>query len=106
MNTLVVTVDIDWASEPAVEEILDFLQQQNIRSTIFVTHHSFCIKDNLDRLDVGLHPFFDPNSSHGSTIADVVKCVMDIPHNLPAFRCHRYAICNSSRQAMVEAGMK
>lgn len=31
---------------------------------------------------------------------------MNFPHNVPAFRCHRYATCNESNRQMVEAGMK
>jgi hypothetical protein len=56
-------------------------------------------------IEVGLHPYFAPDSSHGSTISDVTNHVMDLPHNLAAFRCHRFAVCNSSRQAMADAGM-
>ncbi|ROT47775.1 hypothetical protein EDM02_00595 [Candidatus Cardinium hertigii] len=56
-------------------------------------------------MDVGLHPYFGLHSSHGSTIEEGVKYVTALPHNLVAFRCHRFAICNASKQAMIEAGM-
>lgn len=105
MSTLIVTVDLDWASESAIEETLDFLQEHNISPTIFTTHRSRIVEESLNNLEVGLHPYFGLDSSHGSTIADVVSYVMDLPHNLPAFRCHRFAVCNSSKQAMAEAGM-
>lgn len=105
MNTLIVTVDLDWACEPAIEETLDSLKSQNITPTVFVTHRSPCVEALMDEIEVGLHPYFSPDSSHGSTIPEVVKHVMDLPHNLAAFRNHRFAICNGSRQAMAEAGM-
>lgn len=105
MSHLIVTIDTDWACEPAIEETLDFLKDQQISPTIFITHRSPAIEANLNEIEVGLHPYFDPNSSQGSTISEVVRHVMDLPHNLPAFRCHRFANCNLSRQAMVEAGM-
>jgi len=70
-----------------------------------VTHRSPRVEASMKEIEVGLHPFFDPTSSHGATITDVVKHVMDLPHNLASFRCHRFAICNASRQAMSEAGM-
>jgi len=104
MNDLIVTVDLDWAPEPAIEETLDFLEEQGVPITVFITHRSARIESRLDKIEVGLHPFFDPTSSHGETISEVVKHVMGLPHNLPAFRCHRFAICNSSRQALSEAG--
>lgn len=105
MSKLIVTVDIDWAPEPAIEETLDFLKSNNITPTIFTTHRSPIIESCLNELEVGLHPYFGKDSSHGSSIPEVVKHVMDFPHNLPAFRCHRFAICNESKQAMTEAGM-
>lgn len=105
MSKLFITIDLDWACEPAIEETLNFLKEQNITPTVFVTHHSPRVEAAMKELEVGLHPFFDPISSHGSTISEVVKYVLDLPHNLPAFRCHRFGVCNSSRQAMVEAGM-
>lgn len=106
MNPVIVTIDTDWACEPAIEETLDFLKSQKINPTVFITHRSLTVEACLNEMDVGLHPYFDPTSSHGSTISEVVKHVMDLPHNLPAFRCHRFANCNLSRQAMVEVGMK
>lgn len=102
---MIVTVDIDWACEPAIEETLDFLKKLQITPTVFTTHRSPRIEASLSELEVGLHPYFNTGSSHGSTIPEIVAHMMSLPHNLPAFRCHRYAQCNSSRQAMVEAGM-
>ncbi len=106
MSRLIITVDLDWACEPAIEETLDFLSEHNVTPTVFITHHSPRVEAAMRQIEVGLHPFFDPTSSHGRTITDTVKHVMDLPHNLPAFRCHRFGICNHSLQAMVEAGMK
>jgi hypothetical protein len=105
MNSLIVTLDIDWASETAIEQTLDFLTDRKIKPAVFVTHRSHCVEALIEEIDVGLHPYFGQDSSHGSTISEVVKTVMDFPHNFPAFRCHRFAVCNSSRQAMSEAGM-
>lgn len=105
MNHLIVTLDTDWACEPAIEETLDFLKNLKILPTVFITHRSPRVEASLNEIDVGLHPYFDPTSSHGSTISEVVKYVIELPHNLPAFRCHRFANCNLSRQAMLEAGM-
>lgn len=105
MNTHVITVDLDWACEPAIEETLNFLDKQKISPTVFITHRSPRVEAAMGQIEVGLHPYFGSDSSHGSTIIDVVNHIMDLPHNLPGFRCHRFATCNSSRQAMAEAGM-
>jgi len=105
-NSLIVTIDLDWACEPAIEETLDSLTAQGIFPTVFTTHRSPSVEALMNKIEVGLHPFFGQGSSHGSTIAEVVSHVMDLPHNFNAFRCHRFAVCNSSKQAMVEAGMR
>lgn len=105
MNDTIVTVDLDWACEAAIEQTLEFLLSHNIVPTIFTTHDSPTVEAAMKDIEVGLHPFFNPLSSHGSTIPEVVSRVLDIPHNLKAYRCHRYATCNSSSQAMTEAGM-
>lgn len=31
---------------------------------------------------------------------------MDLPHNINAFRCHRFGACNESKQAMLKSGME
>jgi len=106
MNGLLVTVDLDWAPEPAIEATLDFLQGKGITPTVFITHRSARVEASMNELEVGLHPYFDPHSSHGSTIQEVVDHVMDLPHNLPAFRCHRFKVCNQSRHALMQAGLR
>lgn len=105
MNKLVVTVDLDWACEPAIEETLDFFNAHNISPTVFITHRSPRVEAAMNKLEVGLHPYFALDSSHGSTVAEVINHVINLPHNLRGFRCHRFTTCNSSLQAMTEAGM-
>jgi len=105
MSRLIVTVDLDWASEAAIEETLAFLKAKKVDTTVFITHRSPAVEACMNELDVALHPFFGPDSSHGNSISEVVHYVMNLPHNFPAFRCHRFGVCNASRQAMVEAGM-
>lgn len=106
MNSdIIFTIDVDWACESAIDETLNYLQSQNITPTVFTTHRSKRLDASMEQIEVGLHPFFDRNSSHGSTIQEVVSHVMSLPHNLKAFRCHRFAVCNASKLAMAEAGM-
>jgi len=105
VSELIVTIDLDWACEAAIEQTLDFLDTQNIKPTIFTTHDSQIVEKAIKNIEVGLHPYFSKDSSHGVTISEVVKYVIDLPHNLAAFRCHRFASCNTSKQAMAEAGM-
>ncbi|HET7230034.1 MAG TPA: hypothetical protein VFJ16_08540 [Longimicrobium sp.] len=106
MNALAVTIDLDWACEAAIEETLDAFRELRVPVTVFATHHSPRVEAALDELEVGVHPYFAPDSSHGATIDDVVSHVLGLPHNLAAFRCHRFASCNGSREALARAGFR
>ena len=104
-SRVAVTIDLDWACEPAVEDLLGWLSRRAIPATVFATHRSPTVESLMPQLEVGLHPFFDPTSSHGSTLADTIAYVLGLPHNLAAYRCHRFVDSNPIRAAMVEAGM-
>lgn len=105
MTSVAFTVDIDWACEPAIEETLDFFRDLHIPVTVFTTHRSRCVEAALPELEVGIHPFFSPESSHGSTVGEVVRQVLDLPHNFAGFRAHRFAIPDGARRALLEAGI-
>ena len=63
MNKMIVTLDLDWAPESAIEETLCTLENLSIIPTVFITHHSFSVEKRMDFLEVGLHPYFDASSS-------------------------------------------
>lgn len=105
-NMLIVTIDLDWACEPAIDYTLRVMEELQVPVTVFATHRSAAVESRAENLEVGLHPYFGGNdSSHGSTIQQVVEHVMGIPHNLKAFRCHRFAGSNETDTAMLDAGM-
>ena len=104
-TTIAVTIDLDWASEPAIEETLACLEARGIPATVFATHRSRAVETRSDKLEIGLHPFFGEDSSHGRTVKEVAEHVSAIPHNLPAFRCHRFAVSNEASAAMRSVGM-
>ncbi len=101
-----VTVDLDWACEAAIVALLDHLRAEKIPVTLFATHVSQRVLSCMDELEVGLHPHFGQGSSHGATQDEVVRSVLALPHNLAAFRCHRFAVSNEIRAAMIGAGMQ
>lgn len=104
--SVAVTVDLDWACEPAIAELLDYLRGREIPTTVFVTHRSRRVESAMHELEVGLHPNFARDSSHGETLDDVIEHVLALPHNLPAYRCHRFAASNEISERLAEAGMK
>jgi len=105
-SALAVTVDLDWACEPAIEQTLEHFRADGVPVTVFTTHRSAYISAHLQRLEVGLHPFFAADSSHGADVESVVQHVLALPHNLPAFRCHRFAFSNKSKAGLLAAGLR
>jgi hypothetical protein len=106
MSRLCVTIDADWASEAALRLTLDHFESHGIPVTLFSTHDSDAVRSALSRHEVGLHPFFGKDSDHGDDVPTVVNHVLGLPHNIAAFRCHRFAHSNESQEAMAEAGMQ
>lgn len=100
------TVDLDWAGEAAISELLDFLRERAIPTTVFTTHRSARVEAAFDELEVGVHPHFGAGSSHGATIEEVVRNVLALPHNVPGFRCHRFATSNEIVGALREVGLQ
>lgn len=105
MNRLCVTIDVDWASEAALRHVVDYFESQAVPLTFFTTHDSDLIRGELRHHEVGLHPFFGGGSDHGEGVRSVVNHVLRLPHNIAAFRCHRFATSNESQEALAAANM-
>ena len=73
----VLTSDIDWASDPCISELTDFAAGLGIRPTLFSTHVSALVSrlGAEGAAEIGVHPNFLPNSSHGGDIASVVDAL-------------------------------
>ena len=99
---IAITIDLDWASESAIDDTLQYFSGKKLPVTVFATHNSEVVAKS--GFDVGLHPFFGKNSSHGTDISDVVINILQVPHNLKVFRSHRFENSNETYQAMLENG--
>lgn len=104
-STIVVTIDVDWACETALESTLDFFQKKNIPITLFSTHDSAVIRERIKDIDVGLHPYFHQNSDHGGSVQQTIETISAFPHNIPAYRSHRFITSNEIEESMKNAGM-
>lgn len=103
--TLIVTIDLDWAPEVAIEETLTYFDSINITPTVFITHLSDSVSSRFDKIEIGLHPYFSPESSHGSTNEEIAEYITNLPHNLKAYRCHRFQTSNEITEIMFQKGM-
>lgn len=86
----ILTFDIDWAPDFILEEIVPILKQYNIKSTWFATHESSIIRElEKDELfEVGIHPNFQKNSSHGRNPEEILIEMTKLFPNAKSVRTH------------------
>jgi hypothetical protein len=90
MNEFLISIDIDWAPDFAIEQVAQELIDNNVKCTWFVTHNSPAVKklaqNNL--FELGIHPNFLPGSSHGNNADEIIKYCLDIVPNAKSIRTH------------------
>ena len=90
-DDIVLTFDIDWAPEYAIEHTIDVLAASRTKATWFVTHDSPGVRKLLqypELFEVGVHPNFLEGSTQGSTYHAVMQHVMAIVPNARCVRTH------------------
>ena len=102
-----VTSDIDWASGYCIADFLDLMKRLGVTPTLFATHEDSQVRQfALDHPhDVGIHPNFRMNSTHGSDMRSVVDHVFRLFPGAKAFRSHAYHDSSELIQEMAERGV-
>lgn len=88
----VLTSDADWASEGCMSIFMEIVEAAGIVPMVFATHSSRILETGLrrGRLEVGLHPNFLPNSTHGASPDEVLSHLRVLFPTARAFRSHSY----------------
>ncbi len=74
------TFDLDWANEQQINFLIDMLIENKIKATFFVTHYSEAVQKIIDKkelFEVGIHPNFLENSTHGKNFEVVINYFKD-----------------------------
>jgi hypothetical protein len=102
------TSDSDWAPESMIEECVAVFRSAGVRFTPFVTHRSEAMRRTFRGCehDVGLHPNFNPGSTHGDTIGGVVDHVVALWPEACAFRSHGYHDSSLISHTLYERGLR
>jgi hypothetical protein len=89
---LVVTSDVDWASEACIDDFVDAMADLGIVPTLFATHASPALAAHhaAGRVEIGIHPNFFAGSSHGASEAAVVEHITGLFPNARLVRSHGY----------------
>jgi hypothetical protein len=84
---LAITFDIDWAPDWAVALCGDICAKAGSVATFFVTHKSDVLaKLQASGMELGVHPNFLPNSTHGRDVSTVLNHILGV---VPQARCMR-----------------
>ena len=103
-----VTSDVDWASESVVESAQAILEQFALPVTYFVTHESPLISKlaAADAVQLGIHPNFLPDSSHGGTFRDVLDTCLRLAPGARCWRAHRYFEVDDTVDLLMQSGLR
>lgn len=105
MNSVVITVDVDWAPDWAMRDLLAVLVDAAVPSTWFVTHDTPVLDElraHPEIIELGIHPNFLPGSSHGTNPSDVLRTCMELVPEARAMRTHCLVQSTPILQAVVD----
>ena len=104
----VLTSDTDWASEFAIDRLVDFTTGAGITPTVFVTHQSARLAAAAAKGDVelGIHPNFLPGSSHGADVDAVVAHVLALAPGTKLWRSHAFVDGTHVALKLHQAGIR
>ena len=92
IDTPIITFDVDWAPDFIIKVISKKMIEYKIKSTWFVTHSSPVI-ENLKTnslFELGLHPNFEINSTHGKNPDEVLQFMKKIVLEAKSIRTHKF----------------
>lgn len=87
----VITLDIDWAPDYAIDFAASLLIEAQVRATWFVTHDSPAIerlRQHPHLFELGIHPNFLPGTTHGKTESEILSYCMEFVPQARVVRTH------------------
>lgn len=107
-NFIAFSVDIDWASEDCISEMLEFFSLNEIPINVFCTHPSEVLSSKrADPLvELGIHPNYCGQSSQGSTMDEVTDYCMSLVPDARCVRGHRWFSSNDMYDRLVTRGIR
>jgi len=88
LKDIILTSDVDWAPEYAIEDLLNIIKTLDFKLTIFATHKSEVLLRKYDYVEVGIHPDFT-RRNQAEWFDDKVKKLKEIYPEAVGTRSHR-----------------
>lgn len=100
-QSTLITLDIDWVPDWMIASLANALCAAGVRATWFVTHQSPVLADlgSEPNFELGWHPNFLPNSTHGETPAAVFEHMRGIVPEAKSMRTH--SLCQSEQHLLM-----
>jgi SAM-dependent methyltransferase len=104
----VLTSDIDWASEDSIDDLVGILDRFSVKPVIMATHESAVIAGRAEagQIELGLHPNFLPNSTHGTNVTEVIDHMFRLFPNATTFRSHSFVDSTAISREMTRRGIR
>ena len=108
LDAFSITMDVDWASDFAIESAVNFFQERRIPITLFFTHMSPYIDKLITSGSIayGIHPNFIQPSSQGRDKKEVIDYCMGTFPYAEAFRSHRWYADNDIYTELYQRGIR
>ena len=87
----VLTLDLDWAPDEAIDAVGALLVERGVPATWLVTHSSPAVerlRDHPELFELGVHPNFLPGSTHGATVDQVLDHCVELVPDAVSMRTH------------------
>lgn len=108
---LFLTIDIDWAHDDVIAEVLHILEDRDVSATWYITHDTPLLarlREN-PRFELGIHPNFNAlllgREDNGSNATDVVQRLMDLVPEATSVRSHSLTIGSQILEVFHSAGL-
>lgn len=107
-KSVILTFDLDWCSDEVLDYLLDKLIKYQVPATFFVTHYTKLLNDirRYDFFELGIHPNFNKNSSHGNSHKEVVEYCINIVPEAISSRSHCLNVCTNKLLTLMDYGIK
>ncbi len=110
-NKLFLTIDIDWAHDEVLREMIELVAQAEVFATWFVTHETPCLEvlRRNPRFELGIHPNFnyllEGDFRNGRNATEVVGRLMDFLPGSKSVRSHSITQSSVLSDVFARAGL-
>jgi hypothetical protein len=92
--------DIDWACDEVLHYVLDILEAEQVKATMFVTHNTAVLQRmrNNPLIEIGIHPNFNPLIEGNSNAKSAIETIEELKRWVPEAKvCRSHSLTTSGR---------